>query len=60
MKAQGTTVDDAMKDIIDYVKESGLWDNTLIIFGSDNGGKMTIGDNAPYRGYKNTSWEGTL
>ena len=59
MKAQGTTVDDAMKDIIDYVKESGLWDNTLIIFGSDNGGKKTIGDNAPYRGYKNTSWEGT-
>eukprot|EP00486_Rosalina_sp_Unknown_P009003 CAMPEP_0201593624 /NCGR_PEP_ID=MMETSP0190_2-20130828/191170_1 /ASSEMBLY_ACC=CAM_ASM_000263 /TAXON_ID=37353 /ORGANISM="Rosalina sp." /LENGTH=482 /DNA_ID=CAMNT_0048052889 /DNA_START=479 /DNA_END=1924 /DNA_ORIENTATION=+ len=58
MKAQGTTVDDAMKDIIDYVKESGLWENTLIIFGSDNGGKKTIGDNAPYRGYKNTSWEG--
>ena len=58
MKAQTTTVDDAMKDIITYVKESGLWENTLIIFGSDNGGKKTIGDNAPYRGYKNTSWEG--
>eukprot|EP00484_Ammonia_sp_Unknown_P016451 CAMPEP_0197034286 /NCGR_PEP_ID=MMETSP1384-20130603/12442_1 /TAXON_ID=29189 /ORGANISM="Ammonia sp." /LENGTH=634 /DNA_ID=CAMNT_0042464193 /DNA_START=33 /DNA_END=1934 /DNA_ORIENTATION=+ len=58
MKAQTTTVDDAMKDIVTFIKDSGLWDNTLLVFGSDNGGKKTIGDNAPYRGYKNTSWEG--
>eukprot|EP01083_Nonionella_stella_P140998 433618_1 len=61
MKAQTTSVDDAMRDIITYMKDHGsLWDNTLIVFGSDNGGKKTIGDNAPYRGFKNTSWEGGI
>jgi len=58
MKAQTTTIDDAVRSIISYVQDSGLWRDTLIVFSSDNGGKKLFGDNAPLRGYKNTSWEG--
>ena len=36
-QAQTTCVDDIMKEIIDYMKDEEIWDNTLIIFSSDNG-----------------------
>eukprot|EP01084_Bolivina_argentea_P037813 69928_1 len=57
-QAQTTTADDAIKAIIEYLKQSGLWEDTLVVIGSDNGAKRHFGDNAPYRGFKNTSWEG--
>eukprot|EP01084_Bolivina_argentea_P307107 530763_1 len=59
-KAQTHCVDDMMNEIITYIKDNGLWDNTLIIFGSDNGGFYRVGDNSPYRGVKKTSWEGGI
>ena len=34
--------------LIDQVKEAGLWDNTIIIFYSDNGGPMPRGKRALY------------
>eukprot|EP01083_Nonionella_stella_P219711 786751_1 len=57
-QAQTTTADDTIRDIIEYLKRSQLWLNTLVIITSDNGAKRHFGDNAPYRGFKNTSWEG--
>ena len=32
-----TALDDAIGQVVDGLKESGLWDNTLIFFSNDNG-----------------------
>ena len=57
--AQMTSIDDAMQIIINRLKQdSNIWDNTLIIFSSDNGGAMFSGDNAPLRGGKGTPFQG--
>ena len=57
-----TVLDDTVGEIVDYMKseESGyLWDNTLIIVSSDNGGAVQKGaSNFPLRGGKTTLWEG--
>ena len=37
----------------------GMWDNTLIVFSSDNGG-VTDGINFPLRGEKHTNWNGAF
>lgn len=45
--------------IIDYLKEEGLFENTVIWFMSDNGGTYRFGgDNKPLRGQKHTEFEG--
>lgn len=54
-------LDDAVGNVTDKLKAEGLWDNTLIIVHSDNGGP--IGPNAgannyPLKGGKKTNWEG--
>ena len=47
--------------LFDYLKQSGQWDNTLIIFTSDNGGFMpSQANNGPCRGGKSTMYEGGL
>ena len=56
--AQTNTLDDAVKDVVEYLKENGMWDNTLIVFSSDNGGDFNRGDNYPLRGFKNSAFEG--
>jgi len=46
-------------EILDYLKSSGLSDNTMVVFISDNGAsKHFDGTNAPLEGHKATSWEG--
>eukprot|EP01083_Nonionella_stella_P001832 5260_1 len=59
-QAQTTTLDDSVKDVIDYLKDNAMWDNTLLVFSSDNGGDYLRGDNYPLRGFKNSSWEGGI
>merc|ERR1719162_2137396 len=59
-QAQTTCMDDMVHELVHYLKDSGLWDNTLLVFSSDNGGEATIGDNFPLRGYKRTLFEGGL
>ena len=73
-KLAATTValDDTVGLIVDYLKsaESGhLWDDTLFIVSSDNGGMVTSDDggsatigasNFPLRGGKTTLWEGGI
>lgn len=52
-------VDEAIGNITKAFREKGLWNDTLVIFSSDNGGDPFYrGFNYPLRGYKKTLWEG--
>ncbi len=51
--------DDAVGRIVAALDENGFADNTLLIFANDNGG-LTEQMNKPYRGRKNTTFEGGL
>jgi arylsulfatase A-like enzyme len=60
--AQVQSMDAAIGDIIRALKEKKVWENTLLLFTSDNGGSTyenyTRGDNRPLRGQKGTLYEG--
>jgi arylsulfatase A-like enzyme len=55
-------VDDAIGNIVNKLKEKGLYDNTIILFTSDNGGLIGRGkqvtNNYPLRSGKGTEYEG--
>lgn len=58
-------IDKNVGQIIDLLKEKGIWDNTIFIFSSDNGVHQVGGhdpdffdSNGPYRGYKRDLYEG--
>ena len=58
-----TAADESLGEIVQAYKDAGIWNNTLIIFTTDNGGPTTIGcttgaSNYPKRGGKTTLWEG--
>lgn len=54
-------IDWSVGEILNYLKEQGLAENTLVIFTSDNGGEPRFGGvNAPLRGGKGTTWEGGM
>ncbi|MGB5076108.1 MAG: sulfatase-like hydrolase/transferase, partial [Sphingorhabdus sp.] len=56
-------LDRRIGDVMKKLKDSGLDDNTLVIFTSDNGGAWYTGitdHNLPYRGYKGTFFEGGI
>lgn len=50
-------VDEAVGQIVSALEKSGLRENTLIVFSSDNGGPKP-GDNGPLRAFKGTIYEG--
>jgi arylsulfatase A-like enzyme len=50
-------VDEAIGKIEESLKKTGMLENTLIVFSSDNGGPPP-GDNTPFRDYKGTIFEG--
>ena len=50
-------LDDAVGRIVGAVDQGGFGDNTLVVFANDNGG-LTEELNRPYRGTKNTTFEG--
>ncbi len=53
--------DDAIGKLIHTLKETGQYDNTLIIFTSDNGGHLPTGaNNGPARDGKQSMYEGGL
>jgi len=54
-----TALDDAVGSVVDALQESGMYDNSVIVFLSDNGGSVLRGgNNFPLRGNKVTLWEG--
>jgi arylsulfatase A-like enzyme len=53
--------DDGIGKVLKTLSESGLTDNTLIIFTSDNGGQLNVGaSNGALRGGKGEMWEGGI
>jgi arylsulfatase A len=52
-------MDYAVGNFINYLKESGIYDNTLILFTSDNGSQY-LGSNLPFRGEKCFQYEGGI
>ena len=58
-KAMVMDMDLAVAEIVETLKETGLYDDTLIVFTSDNGGAISHGaSNWPLRGTKGTLFEG--
>jgi arylsulfatase A-like enzyme len=54
-------LDNGIGKVIQTLKETGAYENTLIIFTSDNGGQMNMeANNGPYREGKGTMYEGGL
>lgn len=57
--AMAKTVDDSVAIVVSALKARSVWNNTLFIFTTDNGGQTTEGgSNWPLRGNKRTVWEG--
>jgi len=59
--AMTVSLDDGVGKVLDALDETGLSEDTLVIFLTDHGGDpMYGGSNAPYRGDKATLFEGGL
>jgi arylsulfatase A-like enzyme len=61
--AMAKQLDDMIGNVTSTLSSLGLWENTLVIFTSDNGGptnhnEATDSNNYPLRGGKNTLWQG--
>jgi arylsulfatase A-like enzyme len=54
-------MDDGIGRVMATLKETGLADNTLVLFSSDNGGQLSVGaNNGPWRDGKQSMYEGGL
>lgn len=58
--AMTESLDENIGKLMSYLKKSGQYDNTLVIFLNDNGGQCDTNhaNNAPYNGMKGTLFEG--
>jgi len=56
-------MDDMIAEVINLIKQKGMWNNTLILFLSDNGGPVYQdggANNYPLKGGKTVNWEGGI
>ena len=57
-----TSMDDFVGTLVDSLKKQGIYENTVIIFSSDNGGLVDAGgaSNLPLKGQKSMLYEGGI
>jgi len=64
LQSQVNLLDDIVGEIVNALIQKGIWDDTLLIFQSDNGGSIqtesAAGNNYPLRGGKLTDFEGGI
>ncbi|XP_070538704.1 arylsulfatase B-like isoform X1 [Ptychodera flava] len=59
--AMTTCMDEAIGNVTETLKSTGLWENTVLIFSSDNGATPSGGgSNWPLRGHKGVWYEGGI
>jgi arylsulfatase A-like enzyme len=52
-------LDTAVSEVVEAYKSAGLWEDTVLVFSTDNGG-IGPGSNYPLRGSKVHDWEGGI
>merc|ERR1719334_251883 len=64
LQSQVNLLDEIVGEVINELVQHNLWDDTLIVFASDNGGHVQLntgaGNNFPLRGGKETDFEGGI
>ncbi|XP_072047296.1 arylsulfatase B-like [Amphiura filiformis] len=55
------SLDDSVHTVTETLKDAGIWNNTVLVFTSDNGGRGSgAGNNWPLRGRKGALFEGGI
>ncbi|XP_060590787.1 arylsulfatase B-like [Ruditapes philippinarum] len=61
LKGQVSCIDEGIGSVVESLKQSGMWDNTVLIFTTDNGGQLNEGSsNYPLKGGTGSLWEGGI